>query len=407
MAVNFYLNLVIIVILIALGFFVIYLYYRINKERKEYFLMSEETEQDLRIYARDLDFLIQILSGMHEFALANSAYAHEEELYQLIIEKATMLMRTEIGSLMLLNPQTNMLEIVASKGLTPDVMKSTKLRIGEGIAGRVFLEGEPIFCPDIEKDHRFMRKSNVKYYSRSFISVPLKVHNRVVGVLNVNNKEEKKAFNEKDLKLLTIITDEAAITIENMRLYQDMKDVYIGTINALARAIDARDPYNRGHTDRVTRYAVQIARNMGLNSLLIENIRFASLIHDIGKIAIPDHILQKKDPLTKAEWEVIKEHSQKGEELISGIEFLDRVAPLVLYHHESFDGRGYPEGLKGEEIPIGARIITVADAYDAMTSDRPYKMGFDKDEAVKELKKNSGTQFDPEVVRVMMKILEV
>ncbi|RLD16387.1 MAG: hypothetical protein DRI22_01315, partial [Caldiserica bacterium] len=273
-------------------------------------------------------------------------------------------------------------------------------------AGRVFLEGEPIFCVDIEKDPRFMRRANVKYYSKSFISVPLRIGDRVIGVLNVNNKEKMQEFNPTDLELLTIVADEVAAVIENTKLYSRIREMYIGTIKALAHALEARDPYYQGHSERVARYSVEIARKMGLPQEQVENVRRAALIHDIGKIGVPDTILLKPSSLTKQEWEKIREHPKIGEEIVKPIDFLQNISPIIRSHHERWDGLGYPDGLKGEEIPMGARIIAVADSYDSMTSSRPYREALSREGALEELKREKGRQFDPHLVDIFLEILK-
>jgi len=384
---------------------IIYLAIKYGRE-KELRLKLKEAENKIKKHLEDLGSLLSFLLGIHEFGVATSGIVEIERLAKLIVTNATRLLRTEIGSLMLINKETNMLEIVAARGLPDEVVKNTRIPIGEGIAGKVAEEGEPILCEDIEKDKRFFRESNEKYTSNSFVSVPLKVQNKVIGVLNVNNKESKQKFDEKDLRLLTILADQSAMTIENAELYRHMQDTYLGTIQTLARAIDAKDPYTKGHSDRVTRYAVEIAREMKLSESIIRNIEYAALIHDIGKIGIQEAILTKKGKLSGTEYEVVKMHPLIGESIITPVKFLNGIAPLILYHHESFNGKGYLEGLRGEGIPLGARIISVADSFDAMTSDRPYRKALTKEEARRELEKYSGKNFDPEVVKAFFRVLD-
>jgi HD-GYP domain-containing protein (c-di-GMP phosphodiesterase class II) len=196
------------------------------------------------------------------------------------------------------------------------------------------------------------------------------------------------------------------MTIENAELYKHMQDTYLGTIQTLARAIDAKDPHAKGHLDRVTRYAVKIAKEMKLSEGIIRNIEYAALIHDIGKIGIQETILAKKGKLSETEYEILKMHPLIGENIITPVKFLNGIAPLILYHHERFDGKGYLEGVRGEGIPLGARIISVADAFDAMTSDRPYRGALTKEEVRRELEKESGERFDPEVIRALLRLLD-
>jgi len=399
---EFFLTLVTILVLVAA---IVYIIAKYSKERKLR-VMLQEAEDEIEEHAEDLGILVSFLLGIHEFGVATSGIVEIDRLAKLIVINATRLLRTEIGSLMLIDKETNMLEIVAARGLPEELVKNIHIPIGKGIAGKIVEEGEPILCENIETDTRFLKESNEKYTSKSFVSVPLKVQNRVIGVLNINNKESKQKFDEKDLRLLTILAEQSARTIENAELYKHMQDTYLGTIQTLARAIDAKDPYTKGHSDRVTRYAVKIAREMNLSESAIRNIEYSALIHDIGKIGIQESILTKKGALSGTEYEIVKMHPLIGESIITPVKFLNGIAPLILYHHERFDGKGYLEGLRGEAIPLGARIISVADAFDAMTSDRPYRKALTRKKAREELEKESGKKFDPRVVEAFLRLLD-
>ncbi len=190
------------------------------------------------------------------------------------------------------------------------------------------------------------------------------------------------------------------------KLYKDLQDTYMRTIKTLIQAIDAKDHYTHSHSENVMRYATAIAKELKLNHKEIEQIREACALHDLGKIAIQDHILTKPGKLTKEEWSLMKLHSSKGAEILSPLGFLDGVIDLIRQHHERFDGKGYPDGIKADKIPLGARIMSVADAYDAMISARPYrKRPLTKAEAALELKNNSGSQFDPKLIKVFLRII--
>lgn len=184
------------------------------------------------------------------------------------------------------------------------------------------------------------------------------------------------------------------------------KEVYLGIIATLAKALETKDAYTLGHTERVTEYAVKIAQHMGLKADDIEVIHKAALIHDIGKIGIKSEILNKKETLNEEDWKVIKTHPIMGINILSPMKILGNMLPIIRYHHERYDGAGYPEGLSREDIPLGARILSVADSYDAMTSDRPYHERFPIEQAIAEIKNNSGTQFDPDVVEALLAILK-
>jgi len=391
---------------VIMSVMVLILFLRSNR-RSLYLIKNLRIERERnRSYIEDLDNLLSMLTRFQEIGMSFTKDNDLENFCNLIVEYSTDLLNTKMGSLMLLDKTYNRLEIVAARGISQDVITTTRMQIGEGIAGRVAQSGKPIYCEDIERDVRFMRHSKVRYTTRSFISVPLKVKNNVIGVLNVNSKRKNNKFTQRDLKLLSILADQAAVAIENIQLYNDMKNMYLGTIQTLALAIEAKDPYTRGHTERVSKYAVRIARKLNLPQKLIRNIEFAALIHDIGKIGIKDSVLTKPGKLSADEYEAVKEHPRIGEQILAPVAFLTNVAPLVLYHHEHYDGRGYMEGLKGEEIPIGARILNVADSFEAMTSDRPYSKGKSLKEAIRELKAHSGTQFDPKVVEALLEVLK-
>lgn len=366
----------------------------------------EKAKVESKRYIEDLDNLLSMLTHFQEIGMNYTKTNNIQKMCDLIIEYATDLLETKMGSLMLINKSTNMLEIVSARGLSDEVVKSTKLYIGEGIAGRVTQEGKAIYCEDVDSDVRFLRHSKVQYDSKSFIAVPLKVKNKIIGVLNINSKTKEKKFSPRDLKLTKILADQAAIAIENMQLYNGMKEVYLGTIKTLAEAIEAKDPSTRGHTERVTKFAVEIAKEMDLPSNLVTNIEFAALIHDIGKIGIKDDVLLKPGQLSKSEYESIKKHPLIGEQILAPVEFLTNVAPLVLYHHEHYNGEGYMEGLKGEEIPVGARVLNVADSYEAMIAERPYSKSMTQKDAIQELRNNAGTQFDPKIVEAFLRVLE-
>jgi putative nucleotidyltransferase with HDIG domain len=192
----------------------------------------------------------------------------------------------------------------------------------------------------------------------------------------------------------------------SFELYTKMRKVYLETIRALAAAIDAKDPYTKGHSERVSETSVALAQELNLSDRDIESIEYTALLHDIGKIGITDNILGKKSSLTNKEFDKIKEHTVMGAKIIEPVDFLKSSYKAIYHHHEKYDGKGYPDGIKSEDIPILARIIAVADAYDAMGSDRPYRKKLNKDKILKELKDQSGKQFDPKVVKALISVLD-
>jgi response regulator RpfG family c-di-GMP phosphodiesterase len=238
------------------------------------------------------------------------------------------------------------------------------------------------------------------------ICQPLIAKGHTIGVLNVIRTPEAGPCSEGTLRSLEMTATQTALAIENSRLYNNLYRSYLDTVSALANAIEFRDPYTRGHTDRVKVLAQAIARRKGWGVERLFNLWMGCTLHDIGKIGVPDSILNKPGPLTEEEHLQMKRHTEIGAKMIEGVPFLRPALPYIYYHHERFDGTGYPTGLAGKEIPIEGRILAVADAFDAVTSDRPYRRGRSPEEAIDELRQCAGRQFDPEIVEALFEALE-
>lgn len=226
----------------------------------------------------------------------------------------------------------------------------------------------------------------------------------------LNNSRSLKGIEERNISLQKqnlLLARRIEESTKNLsKLYEDLRETYMRTIKALAHAIDARDHYTYSHSDNVTRYAELIAKQMNVDMQYIADIKDACQLHDLGKIGVHDSVLSKPSVLTREEFEEIKLHSEKGAQILEPLRFLENVIDIVKHHHERWDGKGYPDGLKGEGIALGARIMAVADSYDAMVSARPYrKVGLSQNEAIEEIKKNSSTQFDPKVVEAFLKVV--
>jgi putative nucleotidyltransferase with HDIG domain len=375
-----------------------------------YFILiySKNYEYEKIKEMRDLlDLKVRELSELHNVSSAISSLMELSDLLDMVLAIIMDVLKVERISLFLFDENKENLILRAGKGLKPELINNLTIRVGEGIIGKVAQSGEAILIKDIEKEMPELAKKRKEekrgYKTKSFLCVPLKIKKEVIGVLSVNNKKNEEPFNENDKELLTILATQISVAIENSNLYNNMKDSYKSTIKALSTALDAKDSYTGGHSAQVTKYALPIAREMGLDKEFIEKLEYAGLLHDIGKIGIIENILNKKGRLTDEEFEIIKKHPVIGAEILESIPFLGEIVPMVKYHHERWDGRGYPEGLKGEEIPLGARIISVADTFDAMTSDRPYRKGLPAEIAREEIEKNAGTQFDPKVVEAFLK----
>lgn len=332
------------------------------------------------------------------------------ELLTKIMNTATKVMRCETSTVYLIDEQTNELyfHIVSGDPNVGAKLQEIRLPMGTGLAGWCAQNNKPIIVPDTEKDPRFFKGADKKsgFVTRSMICVPMRLKDKAIGVLQVLNRTGTIPFNDHDLEMLENMANQAVSSIENARLYENIQKVYLSTIEVLATAIDAKDPYTQGHSRRVTQYSVAIAEELNLSPKEIEDIRYAGLLHDVGKIGIKDSIIRKPGRLTDEEYAIIKKHPAIGAKILRPVDFLADKIPGVLHHHEYYDGRGYPDHLTGEDIPLAGRIICVADAFDAMTTNRPYRKGLTVKTAVGELKKFSGKQFDPVCVEAFLKAFE-
>ncbi len=328
----------------------------------------------------------------------------EDKLCELILEAAVIESNSDRGSLMLLK-KDKCLHIKSSIGIPKRIAAKTKVRIGHAIAGRVAKSGKTIVINEGSKIpagvKRFLRGLGLK----SALSVPLMSDGKVLGVLNLSKYRSKPFFTKEDADLLFLLANEAGAAISNCRLFEELHELYEGSIISLAAAIDARDHYTHGHSRRVAKIAIELAKGAGLPRDSIEKIKLSSMLHDIGKIGIPDKVLLKPGRLNEKEWSVIRQHPVHAVAILKHLPRLKHIVPVVYHEHERYDGRGYVEGLKGRQIPVESRIIAVADAYEAMTSNRPYRKAMSKKKAIKEIKANSGTQFDPDIVKIFLKII--
>ncbi len=333
-----------------------------------------------------------------------------KELLTKIMKTATKVMRCETSTVYLVDEATNELyfSIVQGDEKVGAKLKEIRLPMGTGLAGWCAQNNAPVMVPDTDKDPRFFKGADKKsgFVTRSMICVPMCLKEKVIGVLQVLNRTGEIPFNDHDLETLKAVATQAVSAIENARLYENIQKIYLSTIEVLATAIDAKDPYTRGHSRRVTLYSVAIAEQLGLSAKEIESIRYAGLLHDVGKIGISDSIIRKPGRLTDEEYGIIKTHPAIGARILRPVEFLADKIPGVLHHHEYYDGRGYPDHLAGEDIPLAGRIICVADCFDAMTTNRPYRKGLSVNTVIGELNKLSGKQFDPVCVQAFLKAFD-
>lgn len=349
------------------------------------------------------------LSSIKQINNAIIDVLHLDDLLELIINIGLQVMNAEKGSIMLLESERKVLILKSAVGMPKELIGKIEQNIGEGVAGFVAENGKPLLIEDIFKDERFgkNRPANQDLYkNNSLISAPLIIKNEIIGVININNKKDGSIFSNDDLELLITLANQAAISIETAKLHENVKEYIISVVKMASKALEAKDEYTYGHSERVTKYAVDIAECMNLDNSLKENLRKAGLLHDIGKIGVRESVLLKPGKLTDEEFAEIKSHPTIGFEIIESMEIDMSIKEAVLHHHERYDGWGYPDKQKGEDISILSRILCVADSFDAMSSNRPYRKSLPPKIVIGELKKNSGTQFDPAIVEIFLKILQ-
>lgn len=341
------------------------------------------------------------LTAVNEMSSSVTANQDSQLIINRAIALAVAVTQADSGSIMLLDEPEDELVIAASIGLPARAVRETKIAFGQGVSGWVAEHRQALLLVD-DTDPRFRGELN-RHDVACAISAPVVYGGRVIGVMSVNRqKTRRQLFTREDFHFVLAFVDQLAIAMENARLYRDLEHTFLGTITALAAAVDAKDPYTYGHSNSVTDHAVSIAERYALDKDEIHTIRIASILHDIGKIGIDSSILVKPEKLTAEEREIVNRHPAIGADILASLDFLQDAVPLILFHHERYGGGGYPSGISGAAIPLGARIIAVADAYDAMTSDRPYRQALPVEKAVQELKEHSGTQFDPSVVRTFL-----
>lgn len=349
------------------------------------------------------------LECLTNFSAVLNSTLDTQTVREKAIEASCKLLNCETGSMLLIDKAKG--ELYWETALGPsgtELKESFRLPLNEqSIAGHVALTGRSMLVDDVARNPFHFRKADqkTKFQTRNMVCVPVVSKGNVIGVLQALNKNEG-SFTSEDVGLLETLSYQVAIAIENAMLYTRLRDTFIQTAQAMAGAIEAKDRYTGGHTKRVVHYSLAIGQYVQLTPSERENLKLAAILHDIGKIGIDDKVLKKQYALNDEEYEQMKKHPAIGFDILAQVDGLKEVVDGARYHHERPDGKGYPYGLKGDEIPKIASIISVADTYDAMVSTRPYRKGLDPKIAYDEIVKYRGTQFDAEVVDAFVKAFE-
>lgn len=330
----------------------------------------------------------------------------------VVLEQTRNQLHVDAASILLFDPNQNSLRYAAARGFRTIALQHTHLRQGEGYAGRAVLERKTIHIPDlVRRKTDFLRSPH--FATEGFVAyavVPLFAKGQVVGALEVFHRAPL-VTNADWFGFLEMLAGQAAIAIDNATLFDglqrsnaELAGAYDATIEGWSRAMDLRDHETEGHTLRVTNMAVRLARQAGIREADLVHVHRGGLLHDIGKMGVPDSILLKPDRLTDDEWVIMRRHPQFAYEMLAPISYLHPALDIPYCHHEKFDGTGYPQGLKGEQIPLAARLFAVVDVWDALRSDRPYRRGWPEDKVIAHLKAGSGAHFAPEAVELFIRV---
>jgi HD-GYP domain-containing protein (c-di-GMP phosphodiesterase class II)/pSer/pThr/pTyr-binding forkhead associated (FHA) protein len=345
--------------------------------------------------------LLVLLRAGHHLGHIDS----QKELLDSILNDAVSALDAQRGAIVLAEAPNETLQLRALA--SADRAVACRPGYSQSLAQRSFSRGESILCRSVAEDPELaMARSIADGAMASVLCVLLRTPRRKLGVLHLDRGPFQKPFSRDDLHLADALAANVSAGIETAQLLQRQQELFLSTITILAQAIDLRDDYTGGHTARVTRYAELLGRQMNIDADDLRWLRFGTPLHDIGKIGIDDAILRKPGALTAEEYKVMQTHTVKGAEILATIPDLKPVIPLVRSHHERWDGRGYPDALVGDAIPRLARIVAVADTFDAMTSDRPYRKGMPAEVAFAEVEKQTGKQFDPECAEAFLAIQE-
>ena len=328
-----------------------------------------------------------------------------------VMDTMIVLMKAERGFLMLKDESGDFRVQIAGDSKHHDLTEDV-FAISKSIVREVLEKGKTILTTNAREDPRFEQQASVAAYQLlSIICAPLKVKDNLIGVIYVDNRAQKGIFTDDELALISTFANQAAVAIDNARLFDglqesnaELQEAYSATLEGWVRALDLRDKETEGHTQRVTVLTEKLAQKMGVTGDELMHLRRGALLHDIGKMGIPDGILLKPAALTHEERVLIQKHPVYAFEMLSPIRFLNPALAIPYCHHEKWDGTGYPRGLSGENIPLAARIFAVIDVWDALVSDRPYRKGLAPSDVKEKIRQDAGTHFDPQVVEAFLNL---
>lgn len=360
---------------------------------------------------KELESKVQELVMLLEASKQLNSNLEMGEVLESILLQMVQVVGAEAGTLWVLDKERQTIKADAAYGPSSTDILNIELKRDEGIVGKVIGTGEAQLIENVASHPNWANRVDHSsgFVTKSMITVPLAVKGNVLGALQLLNKKDIAFFSEQDISLAVALANQSALALHNSQMYDELQRMLLSMIRTLAKVLDARDPYTAGHSERVAKYSLWIAQKIGMDAHACEELYKAALLHDIGKIGIPDDILRKPGRLTTDEYTAIKQHTVIGADILSNIEPKEAMIHAIetaLSHHERLDGTGYPHGLAGADIPLFARIVGVADAFDAMTTARSYSTGSSFESGAEELLRCKDTLFDSQVVDAFAAILQ-
>jgi putative nucleotidyltransferase with HDIG domain len=352
---------------------------------------------------------IEQLNSLRTIDIAISTQGLQSAL-NTVLDQVIAQLKVDAAAILLIQPGTNHLVYSAGRGFRTEIIKSTDMPIGKGQAGRAALEKKVVFIKDLNSSEESFVRDELRHNEEfvCYFAVPFIAKERTMGVLEIFNRSPLRIDMEW-LNFLDTLSWQTAIAVDNALLFEslqrsnsDLELAYNATIEGWSYALDLRDKETEGHSLRVTEMTLKIANMLGMNTEQLINVKRGALLHDIGKMGVPDSILLKPGALTEEEWDIMRQHPQFAYDLLSPISYLHEALEIPYCHHEKWDGSGYPRKLVGEQIPLSARIFAVVDVWDALTNERPYRPAWPKEKVIEHIRENSGTHFDPQMVEMFL-----
>ncbi len=351
---------------------------------------------------------VKRLSSLYEMGLVINSTMDLKNLFSLLLRKALDSLGADIGYVLLYDKNIGKLTIGDAIGIpVASYDPQMEIPLNPGGASHWVIENRaPLLIQKIDNEPNSSRMSRLGFARESIICAPLIVCDEMFGTITIANKPDGSPFYEQDLELLSTIAAQASVAIKNAGLYEEQQDTYLNTVQALVSAIEASDPYTRGHSERVTRYSLDLATKLNLDESAFKELEQAAILHDIGKIGIDDSLLHKVDELSLNDIDRLHQHPLIGMHILGPIHFMAHVREIIGQHHERFDGTGYPLGISGDKLLLEAKILSVTDSFDAMTSDRPYRKAMPTEVALSEIANHSSSQFDPVVANAFIELIK-